>query len=282
MYLKAPFFANSVLTKVFLPARPISHHLRSERMGQLVSRAKGNGSAGQQAEPDMWLVVGLGNPGSRYERTRHNVGFMAIDALARMYDIRTDRLQENCAVGRGRLADQKIMLAKPLTFMNNSGEGIGRLCRYYGLSPQRILVIYDDLDMPTATVRLRAKGGHGGHNGVRSLIAHLGTNEFPRVKIGIGRPPEGVAVPSYVLQEFAKVELDAIDGAVREAIEVVRASVMLGIERAVSGTRVDASGKPIAPVTAKSGNTAKPKKEKLQEGTSTIAGTTTPVSFRES
>lgn len=277
---KAPFLANSVLTKVCLPVvvRPISHHLRSEKMGQLVSRAKGNGGAGQQAEPDLWLIVGLGNPGSRYEQTRHNVGFMAIDALARMYDICTDRLQENCAVGRGRLADRKVLLAKPLTFMNNSGEGIGRLSRFYGLSPERILVIYDDLDMPTATLRLRAKGGHGGHNGVRSLMTHLGTSEFPRIKIGIGRPPAGVAVPSYVLQDFTKMELDAIDGAVRGAIEAVRAAVTLGMERAVSGTRLDASGNPIAPVTTKAANTAKPKKEKLQEVTATVETTSSAIS----
>lgn len=190
-------------------------------------------------ETDVWMIVGLGNPGARYEGTRHNVGFMTVDALAKAYDMKTDRLQANCQVGRGRIADQKVLLAKPLTFMNNSGEGVAKLSKYYGISPERILVVYDDLDMPSANVRLRAKGGHGGHNGMRSIIAHLGTNEFPRVKIGIGRPPTGgVSIATYVLQGFTPSEEQGIQDAIQQSIEAIRAVFVLGMEKAVSGNRV--------------------------------------------
>jgi len=164
---------------------------------------------------------------------------MTVDALAKAYDMETDRLQANCQVGRGRIADQKVLLAKPLTFMNNSGEGVAKLSKYYGISPERILVVYDDLDMPSANVRLRAKGGHGGHNGMRSIIAHLGTNEFPRIKIGIGRPPTGgVSIATYVLQGFTPSEEEGIHDAIQQSIEAIRAVFVLGMEKAVSGNRV--------------------------------------------
>jgi PTH1 family peptidyl-tRNA hydrolase len=217
-------------------------------MGLNISKrafSKKDGDASQQ-EPD-FLLCGLGNPGPRYSHTRHNVGFMAIDALSQQTGILTDRLQANCQVGRGRLFEKKILLVKPITFMNVSGEGIGKLSRYYGVPPERIIVIHDDLDTAVATVRLRGKGGHGGQNGVRNTIQHLGTQEFPRVKIGIGRPPEGFPVATYVLQDFTKLEREKIDEAVLEAIEAVKAVVVLGTEKAVSGLRVDKDGKQIPP-----------------------------------
>lgn len=216
------------------------------KMGLGLSRAKKDDASSQQ-EPDLFLLVGLGNPGPRYANTRHNVGFMTVDTLGQQTGILTDRLQANCQVGRGRLFDQKILLVKPITFMNVSGEGIGKLSRYYGVPPERIVVIYDDLDSPSGTVRLRAKGGAGGHNGIRSTIQHLGTQEFPRVKIGIGRPPEGLPVATYVLQDFSKLEREKIDEAVLEAIEAVKALVVLGSEKALSGLRVDKEGKRVPP-----------------------------------
>ena len=242
----SPSLATQIF-KAFLPVpqSPLFPIHRVRDMGGLLSRAKKD-DAGQH-EPDLLMIVGLGNPGPRYEDTRHNVGFMAIDYLAKQADIRTDRLQANCAVGRGRIFDRKILLAKPMTFMNVSGEGIGKLSKYYGVPPERILVIYDDLDTPTATVRLRAKGGHGGHNGMRSLIQHLGGQEFPRCKIGISRPPEGLSVATYVLQDFSKSERELIDEAVVVAVEAAKAFVVLGIDKAVSGTRIDSSGNPVAP-----------------------------------
>ena len=109
---------------------------------------------------------------------------MAVDALAGEMSVSTDRLQNHCAVGRGRLFDRKVLLAKPMRFMNTSGEGVAPLAKYYGIPPERVLVVYDDLDSASGTVRLRLKGGHGGHNGMRSIIQHVGTQEFPRVKVG--------------------------------------------------------------------------------------------------
>lgn len=134
--------------------------------------------------------------------------------------------------------------------MNVSGEGVGKLSRHYKVPPSRVLVVYDDLDSPLASVRVRAKGGHGGHNGMRSVIAHLKTNEFPRVKVGIGRPPEGLPVASYVLQDFPKGERELIDGALGAAVAAVRSVLVLGVDKAVSGLRVDADGKPIPTVQA--------------------------------
>jgi PTH1 family peptidyl-tRNA hydrolase len=251
MYLLgAPKFATHILQANSTLSRALRTRLGgsgSNRMGLSLSRAKKDDAAGSQEEPDLFLLVGLGNPGPRYADTRHNVGFMTIDALGQQTGIFTDRLQANCQVGRGRLFDQKILLVKPITFMNVSGEGIGKLSRYYGVPPERIVVIYDDLDSPSATVRLRGKGGHGGHNGMRSTIQHLSTQDFPRVKIGIGRPPEGLPVATYVLQDFSKVEREKIDEAVLEAIEAVKALVVLGTEKAVSGLRVDKEGKPLKP-----------------------------------
>ncbi|GAB4816082.1 hypothetical protein N2152v2_003128 [Parachlorella kessleri] len=202
----------------------------------------------QEEDPDLWLVVGLGNPGPRYEHTRHNVGFMVIDALARMESITVDRLQENAAVGRGRCCGKKVLLAKPMTFMNNSGESVGRLARFYRVPAERILVVYDDLDLPSAKVRLRAKGGHGGHNGMKSISAHLqGSKDFPRIRVGIGRPEGQMPIPTYVLQDFSKVEREEIDVAIQEGVDLVKAVLTLGMEKAVSGVKHDQPQRPKQP-----------------------------------
>ncbi|KAL4421231.1 hypothetical protein ABPG75_010522 [Micractinium tetrahymenae] len=199
-------------------------------------------------DPDLWMICGLGNPGPRYEDTRHNVGFMAVDALARQEGIACDRLQETAAVGRGRFCGKKVLLVKPMTFMNVSGEAVGKLARFYRIPVERVVVVYDDLDLPNAQVRLRAKGGHGGHNGMKSISAHLqGTKDFPRIRVGIGRPPGSMPVVSWVLQDFNKAEREEIDIALQEVIDILRAVFTVGMDRAVSGTRVDREGKPIKP-----------------------------------
>ena len=219
-----------------------------KRMGQFLSRSKGQSAdalENSRPESDLWLIVGLGNPGPRYAKTRHNAGFMAVDWLSRDINVDTDRLQANCKVGRGRIGDTKVLLVKPMTFMNVSGEGVGKLSKYYGVDPNQIIVMYDDLDLPTGSVRIRKKGGHGGHNGMRSIIQHLGTNEFPRIKIGISRPPEGVSVVDHVLRPFAKEEQDAIDDAIEtEVLPTLRAALQLGMDKALSGVRLDREGKP--------------------------------------
>lgn len=198
--------------------------------------AAGAAAAGKD---EVWLIVGLGNPGPRYEKTRHNVGFMVVDSLARSAGIDMRKLERSAAVGRGELHGRKVILAKPVTFMNNSGESVAALARFYKVPSQRVLVVSDDLDQPPAAVRLRQKGGHGGHNGLRSIIQHLGgSHDFPRIKIGIGRPNGELDIASYVLQEFKRSEMAAIDEAVAESIGIINSCLALGMAKALSGQRL--------------------------------------------
>lgn len=188
---------------------------------------------------NVWLIVGLGNPGENYANTRHNVGFMVIDYLARYESIDTRKLEKSAAVGKGAICGKQVILAKPVTFMNNSGESVAALSKFYKIPSSQVLVISDDLDLPVATLRLRASGGHGGHNGLRSIIQRLGnTQEFPRLKIGIGRPSNNkLPVADYVLQNFNRSDLQLIEEAVAEAAAVVRAVLEHGMEKALSGVR---------------------------------------------
>ncbi|HEX4207329.1 MAG TPA: aminoacyl-tRNA hydrolase [Ktedonobacteraceae bacterium] len=137
----------------------------------------------------MKLLVGLGNPGSQYTQTRHNVGFRCVDKLATQCSWKWER-HGRAMIAPGMLGTEKVVLVKPLTFMNNSGEAVGELVRWYKLQPEDVLVIYDDLDLPVGKIRLRANGSAGGHNGVDSIIHHLHTQQFPRLRIGIGRPAQ--------------------------------------------------------------------------------------------
>lgn len=191
-------------------------------------------------EPDgPWLIVGLGNPGPRYEKTRHNVGFMVIDTLARSEGIDMRKLEKSAAVGRGEVAGRKVILAKPVTFMNNSGESVVALAKYYKVPLTRCLVLSDDLDQPTAAVRLRQRGGHGGHNGLRSIIDRFGgKSDFPRLKIGIGRPTGNLDVASYVLQDFRQTEMAEVDDAIAESIRIINSVLTLGLDKVLSGQRV--------------------------------------------
>lgn len=154
----------------------------------------------------MFLIVGLGNPGSRYARNRHNLGFQVLDRLAARHDLRFDRSQKQALVAQGTIAGQRVLLAKPQTYMNASGEAVAPLARFYQIPLDRVMVIFDDLDLPLGTLRLRPGGGAGGHNGMRSIIHHLGSDAFPRLRIGIGRPPGRMAPTAYVLQDFRPEE----------------------------------------------------------------------------
>src|SRR5581483_583954 len=135
----------------------------------------------------MKLVIGLGNPGSQYEQTRHNVGFRIVDMLAAKYGWRWER-RGRAVLASGTIGTEKVVLVKPLTYMNNSGEAVGELVRWYKLQAEDVLVVYDDLDLAVGKLRLRAGGSDGGHNGMDSIIRHLHTNQFPRLRVGIGRP----------------------------------------------------------------------------------------------
>ncbi|GLI59692.1 hypothetical protein VaNZ11_001637 [Volvox africanus] len=190
-------------------------------------------------EDGLWLIVGLGNPGSNYDDTRHNVGFMVLDELARAAGIDCRKLEKSAAVGKGEVQGKQVLLVKPVTFMNNSGESVAALAKFYRVPPNRVLVISDDLDQPVAQVRLRQRGGHGGHNGLRSIIDRMGgTQDFPRIKIGIGRPTGPVPIATYVLQPFSKAERPEIDSAVQESVTLVKSVLALGLEKAASGHRI--------------------------------------------
>lgn len=196
-------------------------------------------AAADAASPDgLWLVVGLGNPGKKYDGTRHNVGFAAVDALASLAGASIDRAQGKAAVGRGVLGGSRVLLAKPQTYMNLSGDAVHALSTFYKVPATRLILLYDDMDTAVGAVRVKSTGGHGGHNGVRSVLARLGTGApFVRVRIGVGRP-DAAAVVDHVLSRFKPGEADAVDAAVRDAAAAARAVVELGVEKALSGCRV--------------------------------------------
>ncbi len=184
-------------------------------------------------DAERFLIVGLGNPGRKYRGNRHNIGFMAVDTLAAAYNIESSKVQNKAIVGNGRIQDQNVIIAKPQTYMNNSGDAVGPLARYYKVPPENVLVVYDELDLPFGTIRLREKGGAGGHNGMKSIINHLG-QEFPRVRLGIGRPPGQMPVPAYVLQDFGKDDLPLLDDVLAEAVRAIETYLREGIQLAMS------------------------------------------------
>jgi PTH1 family peptidyl-tRNA hydrolase len=165
------------------------------------------------------VIVGLGNPGFQYRKTRHNIGFAVVDELSKRLNVPVKKKKFQAIYGIGTSGGERCALVKPLTYMNASGEAIRPFIDYYHVPTDDVVVIYDDLDLPTGKIRLREKGGAGGHNGVKSLITHLGTKEFKRIRIGINRPsPEGDVI-DYVLKPFAKNEKEIVTDAVRLAAE---------------------------------------------------------------
>lgn len=176
-----------------------------------------------------FLIVGLGNPGRQYAQTRHNVGFWVIDELAQRHSLNNFTSERKALVSTGRIKGQSVILAKPQTYMNLSGESVRALLDYYKVPIDNILVIYDDVDLPLGTLRLRNNGGHGGQNGVRNIILHLGTKDFARVRFGISRPPGKMRVRDYVLQKFHGD--DQITA--KQVIETAADSVELWLEEGI-------------------------------------------------
>lgn len=166
--------------------------------------------------------MGLGNPGKQYEVTRHNAGFMVMDELANQLSISINQIKFKGMVGEGRVGAEKVVLLKPLTYMNLSGESLIQVIQFYKLELSEILVIYDDLDTPLGQIRLRLKGSAGGHNGIKSIIQHLGSEQFCRIRVGIGRPPQGKKVVDYVLEPFSKEEEGEINAVIKTSAEAAR------------------------------------------------------------
>lgn len=184
------------------------------------------------------LIVGLGNPGSKYDQTRHNVGFAVVDHLARRWKISiAEHRKFQGMFGDGLARDRKIHLLKPLTFMNLSGQSIRAVVDWYKLPPSSVLVVYDDMDLPLGKVRLRISGSAGGHNGMKSAIAHLGTQNFPRLRIGIGSPKAIAAdkdTVSFVLGKFSKTEAVVLDEILYLTAEAIELGLTQGVEKAMS------------------------------------------------
>lgn len=182
----------------------------------------------------MKMIVGLGNPGNEYAGTRHNVGWMLVDALAEHLGINEWRSREKGMVAEGRIGSEKILLVKPLTYMNNSGECVGPLMRWYKLEPEDITAAHDDMDIPVGTIRIRKKGSAGGHNGIKSLLSHIGSENFGRLRIGIGRPQPGWSVINHVLAKFNDQEQKEIGDAIKQLIPAVECMVLEGPDMAMN------------------------------------------------
>ncbi len=183
--------------------------------------------------PPEWLIVGLGNPGPEYKGTRHNIGFELIDRLAERHRIKLDRSKHQARLGTGTVFETSVVLVKPLTYMNLSGRAVAPLMREYGLKPDHVLVLADDTDLPPGRIRLRAEGSAGGHNGHKSLIQTLGTQEYPRLKIGIGRTSKDETI-DHVLGPFHPDERGDIDRALKRCEEAIEALFLRGIEAAMN------------------------------------------------
>lgn len=166
---------------------------------------------------DFFLLAGLGNPGPRYARNRHNIGFQALDALAQAHGLDFSRTEHRAQTAHGTIDGHRVILAKPQTWMNESGKAIAPLSRFYKIEPEHILVIYDDLDIPLGTIRYRPEGSSGGHRGVQSIMQLLGIQTLPRLRLGIGRPPGQMDPAAYVLQDFSETDMSDVWDVLRMA-----------------------------------------------------------------
>ena len=182
----------------------------------------------------MRLIVGLGNPGVRYRSSRHNVGFRCLDLLAKRWDIPTKDRRAKAVLGQGYHSGREVVLAKPRTFMNNSGEGITYLLTRFRAGPEDLVVIYDEMELPLGRLRIRSQGSDGGHNGMRSIIAALGTQDFPRIRVGIGPPAEGGGSVPHVLGPFSSEEEVVVSGAVDRVAAAVECIMEESIDAAMS------------------------------------------------
>lgn len=182
----------------------------------------------------MILIAGLGNPGKEYENTRHNAGFLVLDTLAQKLGADLSERKHRALCGKAVIGGQKVILLKPQTYMNSSGESIRAAADYYKVPPEDILVVYDDISLAPGQLRIRAKGSAGGHNGIKSIIAHLGTQEFPRVKVGIGEKPPRMDLADYVLGHFSSGEKKIMEEVAKEAADAICEIVNVGIEQAMN------------------------------------------------
>jgi len=181
----------------------------------------------------MYIIAGLGNPGRRYENTRHNLGFITIDILAGEHGIKVNKIKHKALVGEGAILGSKVMLIKPQTYMNLSGESIREVIEYYKPDIEKLIIIYDDIDLPAGQLRIRKKGSAGTHNGMKSIIYHLRTDQFPRIRIGIGGDRK-ISLVNFVTGGFGKKEKELMEDAVRRAAKAAEMILHSGIDKAMA------------------------------------------------
>lgn len=183
---------------------------------------------------EMTVIIGLGNPGNKYELTRHNVGFRVIDVLCEKHNIKLNKLKHKALYGDGSIKGERVILAKPQTFMNSSGESVRDIVEWYKLPHENLIVIYDDVDLPAGTVRIRPEGSAGTHNGMRSVIYQLQSDSFPRIRIGIGKAPEGWDLADYVLSKFTAEDFPLVKESIERAAAAVATIVTDGVTAAMN------------------------------------------------
>ena len=181
----------------------------------------------------MYIIVGLGNPGKQYENTRHNMGFLAVDLLAEKFNIEVNKIKFKALVGEGRIAGQKVLLVKPQTYMNLSGEAVRQAMDFYKIDPEELIVIYGDIDIPTGTFRIRKKGRPGTHNGMRNIFQHIQTNDFPRIRVGIGSGKKENLI-GYVTGGISKSEKELLEDALKKSADAAACIIEKGIDKAMN------------------------------------------------
>ena len=182
----------------------------------------------------MYVIVGLGNPGKQYENTRHNVGFNVIDILAKENNISVTKIKHKALIGEGRIANNKVLLVKPQTYMNLSGETLIDIYNYYKVDMDKIIVIYDDIDLDVGKLRIRKKGSAGTHNGMRSIVKCLGSGEFPRIRVGVSKPMPGQNLADFVLSRFRKEEAIDLDTGLEKAYRAVECIISEDIDKSMN------------------------------------------------
>jgi PTH1 family peptidyl-tRNA hydrolase len=184
--------------------------------------------------PSPYLIVGLGNPGRHFREDRHNIGFMVLDHLLKRLGLAFSRSQQNSLLTDGKIGEHKVFFAKPQTFMNMVGKAVAPLSRYYRIPLEHLLIIFDDLDLPMGTLRIRPQGGSGGHRGMQSILQYMDTESIPRMRVGIGRPPGQMDPADFVLQSFSKDEIEVIQITLERAADAIEVYIYEGIEAAMT------------------------------------------------
>lgn len=182
----------------------------------------------------MKLIVGLGNPTEKYQGTRHNVGFEVIDTLVEKYNVPLDIIKHKGMYGKGKIEGQTVILLKPMTFMNLSGESVSAVAKYYKIPSEDIIVIYDDINLDVGRLRIREKGSAGGHNGIKNIISHLGTEEFPRIRVGVGMKPSKMDLADYVLSHFSENDQKLMNQGYERACEALKLLLVDDIPQAMN------------------------------------------------